>query len=217
MFNLNARECYSNLTRKRSNFSSRIFISAAAFFLMSDNFFLASASSFARCFSVILKISINKTFKGHSWNLLCQVFSMIFILFELTFSLLKFSFQFLNQIQCPFIRSSSNNLHVCQVQVVADYQPDFYSFCQFFSVLFDVLQFQIPSDPILVLEFSVFEWLRKGFQINAELASQSESEYQFGNPPWPWFSSYSVNCSLKIICKWHKNKILKFQLTERLL
>ena len=67
-----------------------------------------------------------------------------------------------------------NNLHVCQVQAVADYQLDFYSFCQFFSVPFDVLQFQILNDPILVLEFSIFEWLQKGFQIEANRLSTNQ-------------------------------------------
>lgn len=68
-----------------------------------------------------------------------------------------------------------NNLRVCQVQVVADYQLDFYSFCQFFSVPFDVLQFQILNDPILVLEFSIFEWLQKGFQIEANRLSTNQT------------------------------------------
>ena len=98
-----------NLTRKRSNFSSRNFISAAAFFLMSDNFFLASASSFARCFSVILKFSINDNVSMETCsikNLRCQGFSMIFILFELAFCLLEFSFQFLKENETRSIPSS---------------------------------------------------------------------------------------------------------------
>ena len=105
---------------------------------------------------------------------------MIFILFELAFSLLEFSFQFLKadliRVQLELVNHQvvMNNLHVCQVQVVADYQLDFYSFCQFFSVPFDVLQFQILNDPILVLEFSIFEWLQKGFQIEANRLSTNQ-------------------------------------------